>query len=185
MRGNAAWLLRVIQPRPELTFVLLLSIAGCYRSGDSSQCRISCPEGWDKICYGNLEWCISPFQGMGDCCQAWQTCTSQGAYPGFWPNEGPYDGVLPRDFSEHVELPTVVMVHSKYQPDDHRFALEYFSCFDENGSAAGNTKETGSSARPEALCGNEGCREFGDGICSDDPWGCLCTMPFWCETHRE
>ncbi|MFH1434305.1 MAG: hypothetical protein ABIJ56_01190, partial [Pseudomonadota bacterium] len=87
-----------------------------------SGCDIICPGGWVKACKSEKNWCISPYQGRGNCCVAWDNCESLGGVPGFWPNAGPHDDVLPPDFTEHISLPAVVISFSGYTSFPNRMS---------------------------------------------------------------
>lgn len=155
---------------------------------DDTGCDITCPDGWVKACKSVTTWCISPYKGRGNCCQAWDHCESLGAVPGFWPNAGPHDDVLPPDFTENISLPAVVISFSTYLPA-YPNRQSNISCFSPDLKRA-----RGGTYRPDPSpddCSSEACIpwEYAPDSCGDlshleccayEDVGCKCDMPFWC-----
>lgn len=154
-------------------------------SPDSEDCYADCPSEWTVACYGTTIWCISPWQGTGDCCTAWQACTSVGAYPGFWPTAGPYDDVPP-DFFDRMELPGIVISFSGINtPEDGApYPIANIACFGETGiKDRGETHpipETGD-------CSGETCLPYlQSDVCEGDNIGCGCDdLPYWCVIYDD
>jgi len=147
---------------------------------DVPTCDISCPSGWMPACMGTSSWCVSPFQGDGDCCMAWERCSSLGAFPGFWPTAGPYEGIMPADFFEHVHLPGIVISFSGYDfpPVGEPYVIASIACFDERG-----IKDKGETHTipADGHCEAESCLPYHHSIvCEGDYIGCGCILPFWC-----
>lgn len=138
-----------------------------------------CPAGWTFADYGYTRWCISPYRGTGDCCEAWVDCLTLGAFPGIWPTAGPYNGVVPADFFDHMDLPGITSAYSGMQ---HSGELVFnFACFDQEGyKVAGETHMIHASDS----CSDQGCEPYmQDEECHGDRIGCGCDLPYWC--HME
>ena len=145
---------------------------------DAAPCDITCADGWTPACQGTTVWCVSPYQGLGNCCTAFDVCQGlDGAFPGFWPTAGPYNEVKPSEFNEYIDLPGLVIVYSGYQSSE---VVASIACFNATG-----IKEEGELHTIELT---DGCETTSCGTyiksasCNGDPVGCgpACLYPYWC-----
>jgi hypothetical protein len=141
-----------------------------------------CPAGWTFASSADIVWCISPCRGTGNCCDAWEDCQLTGAFPGIWINAGPYNGVLPADFFEFMDLPGITMTFAA-QLHPEGGIVANLSCFDRDGNKpmmGGESHEI----PPSGDCSGEACEEYTKTEdCPDDHIGCGCDLPYWC--HME
>jgi len=141
-------------------------------------CDVECPVQWSPACSGDTNWCISPYRGNGNCCEAWEDCQGIGTFPGFWPTAGPYNGIVPADFFDFINLPGITIVYAGISAPSAAFSL---SCLDTAGI---KPNEDGGEMHMLAIpvnCAAEECTPFlGNPICSGENVGCSCTMPYWC-----
>lgn len=145
-----------------------------------------CPAGWTFAGYGDTPWCISPYRGTGDCCEAWTDCQSMSTntFPGIWPTAGPYPGVVPVDFFARMDLPGITIAFAG-QPYPEGDIMANIACFDEEGIKQPGAGET--HAIPSSLdCSDASCEEYQNTEdCPDDNIGCGCDLPYWCHMEIE
>jgi hypothetical protein len=150
-------------------------------SPDYSDCDVECPVSWYPACSGETVWCISPYRGIGDCCEAWLDCQaiSTNVFPGLWPTAGPYNGSLPADFLTSISLPVITIVFSEYQGEPPG-RIANISCFNSEGikeNLAGETHVIPSSF----VCSGETCETYTKTAgCPLLDIGCACRLPYWC-----
>ena len=154
---------------------------------EDTGCDIICPEDWVKACKSATSWCISPYIGRGNCCEAWDHCILIGGVPGFWPNAGPHDDRLPPDFTEHVSLPAVVISFSGYTTYPNR--VSNISCFSPSLARARGANYYPDPNPDDCLLEAcipwifqpENCGDYSElECCVYKDVGCRCEMPFWC-----
>jgi hypothetical protein len=148
---------------------------------DVAPCDVVCADGWTAACNGSTVWCVSPYQGTGNCCTAFDVCQGfDGAFPGFWPTAGPYD-FRPQEFSGQMELPEITIVYSGYSGPD---VVASLACFDSLGG-----KEDGELHTVEVAtdCATANCGSWiKSASCSGDPVGCgptCSSYPIWCVSY--
>jgi len=149
-----------------------------FDSHDMENEEIDCGDGWFSLSNGQISWCVSSFIGMGNCCEAAQICTNMGGMPGFWPTAGPYDGVVPYDFSfiESKPLITIVFCSISTQP----YSMNcIFNCMDENGD---KIEGYGAEEFDIRNCDQETCQDASGSFCTGQEYGCgaLCRYHYWC-----
>jgi hypothetical protein len=148
-------------------------------SPEISDCDVECPPSWFPACSGETVWCVTPYRSIGNCCEAWQDCQdiSTTAFPGIWATAGPYNGVVPPDFFDRMDLPGITIVFSI---DNAGGKIANISCFDENGEKQPGAGET--HALPESMdCSSSPCEEYTNTTdCPGDVIGCGCALPYWC-----
>ena len=147
-----------------------------------SDCDVECPDAWFPACYYDTVWCISPYRNIGNCCEAWSACQaiSSTAFPGIWATAGPYNGILPPDFLDHMTLPGITIVFST---DNGGAKIANISCLDENGEKKIGAGET--HTIPDDMDCTESatvkCEAYTNTTdCLGDYIGCACQFPFWC-----
>jgi len=142
---------------------------------EDGECIPECPDGWIYNIDSGYAWCISPYQGTGTCCLAWDTCLSLGAQPGC----GRICGEMP----ELASFIPAIVLNTGYNPGYPDEPGECnFRCWEEDGS--GNPSSGGSTSIYDCTAANcndlttcSGIRNCGGTTLT---YGCSCQHHFWC-----